>query len=127
MFIDVLKTVYAMTARTFGLKHGGNIMQQDNDPIHTSKKSKAFYKRYNVNVMAWPSCSPDLNPIEHVWDYVDRHVRSRDVQPQTLEELELAIGEEWYAVPDKYIQDLYEGYERRLMAIVIARGRYNKY
>ncbi|KAI5154211.1 hypothetical protein ENBRE01_3336 [Enteropsectra breve] len=127
MFIDVLKTGYAMTARTFGLEHRDIILQQDNDPKHTSKKSKAFYERYNVNVMPWPSCSPDLNPIEHVWDYVDRRVRSRDVQPQTLEELELAISEEWYAVPDKYIQDLYEGYERRLMAVVVARGGYTKY
>ncbi|KAI5151843.1 hypothetical protein ENBRE01_2426 [Enteropsectra breve] len=58
MFIDVMKTGYAMTARTFGLKHGDNILQQDNDPKHTSKKSKAFYERYSMNAMPWPSCSP---------------------------------------------------------------------
>ncbi|GFU56849.1 transposable element Tcb2 transposase [Trichonephila clavipes] len=40
--------------------------------------------------MEWPACSPDMNPIEHVWDALGRRVAGRQPPPQTLQELERA-------------------------------------
>ncbi|GFT77466.1 transposable element Tcb2 transposase [Trichonephila clavipes] len=45
--------------------------------------------------MEWPVSSPDMNPIEHVWDALGRRVAGRQPSPQTLQELERAFLEDW--------------------------------
>jgi hypothetical protein len=40
-----------------------------------------------------------LNPIEHLWDQLDKHVHIRQPAPQTLLQLQQALQEEWQRIP----------------------------
>ncbi|KAG8729299.1 hypothetical protein FRC10_004081, partial [Ceratobasidium sp. 414] len=71
------------------------IFQQDNDPKHKSHLASNWFKTQGISVLPWPSYSPDMNIIEHVWSYLDRKVRSRCVLPRTTDELWEALKEEW--------------------------------
>jgi hypothetical protein len=100
------------------------VFQQDNE--HTSKLATQWFRDHNIEVLPWPPSSPDQNIIEHAWDQVDRQIRQREVQPQNLEELWVAL-QEWAALDIKFIRRLYDSIPRRIDAIFLAKGGYTKY
>ena len=59
---------------------------QDNDPKHTSRCAKAFFEKKEINWWPTPPESPDLNPIEYLWQELKYYLESR-VKPTTKQEL----------------------------------------
>jgi transposase len=57
----------------------------DNDPKHTSKVVAKWIKDNKVNVLEWPSQSPDFNPVENLWAELKKCVRARS--PTNLTQL----------------------------------------
>ncbi|KAK3557213.1 hypothetical protein QTP70_026124, partial [Hemibagrus guttatus] len=49
---------------------------QDNAPCHKAKMVQEWFDEHNneFEVLTWPPNSPDLNPIEHLWDVLDKQV-----------------------------------------------------
>ncbi len=50
------------------------IFQQDNDPNQTSKLAKQYFEFNNINLLDWPTQSPDINPIENLWEIIKKKI-----------------------------------------------------
>ena len=103
------------------------IFQQDNARPYTARLTTQYLQANNVDVMEWPSKSPDLSPIEQVWDLLDRRVRQRPVQPQTLRQLQHALVQEWNNNPMNVIRRYIRSMRRRCRAVIQSAGGHTRY
>ncbi|KAI5117840.1 hypothetical protein M0805_008112 [Coniferiporia weirii] len=129
-YVQILDKHYLGTLKKLKLKHTGKsrvIFQQDNDPKHKSKVAEAWFQKKHVKQLPWPASSPDMSPIEHVWDQIDDLVRTRNPLPQNVNELWRAIQEEWDNYPKAALDKLYKSMPHRVNALLKARGGHTKY
>ena len=68
------------------------VLMHDNARPHVARVVEDYLDEMDVQRLDWPSRSPDLNPIEHVWDMLGRQIRNR--QPETIPDLRIALTEE---------------------------------
>ncbi|GBL82965.1 Transposable element Tc1 transposase [Araneus ventricosus] len=81
----------------------------------------------DITRMDWPAYSPDLNPIEHVWDMLGRRIAARQPPPTCLPELRRALLDEWCNIPQDQIVNLILSMPRRCKACVASSGRHTPY
>lgn len=101
------------------------IFQQDNDPKHTARSTKAWMDEYGVLLLQWPAQSPDLNPIEHLWDQLERKAGNR--RCKTDKELKDLLTDAWNRLESEKIRNLVDSMPRRLAAVITADGGPTKY
>lgn len=101
------------------------VFQQDNAPAHRSWETMQMLEDLNVHVLPWPSNSPDLNPIEHVWDVLGRRMLHHT--PGNLNELFDALREEWNSIPQEQLDSLISGMPRRVGMVIRKRGGHTRY
>ncbi|KAI4874784.1 hypothetical protein NFI96_001621 [Prochilodus magdalenae] len=65
----------------------GFLLMQDNARPRVAGVCQQFLQDEGIEAMDWPARSPDLNPIEHIWDSMSRFIHQRHVAPQTVQEL----------------------------------------
>lgn len=103
------------------------IFQDDNAPVHRANIVTDWKNENSINFFPWPAQSPDLNPIEHVWDFLERQVRKRDPRPKSTEELILALQEEWVKIDSNFLETLVSSMPRRVRAVIKSKGYPTKY
>jgi transposase len=106
----------------------GYLYQDDNAPVHTARVVKNWYSTNGVNVLSnWPSQSPDLNPIEHLWSELERRIRKRPKNMTSINELESALQEEWSKITNDVLIKLIESMPRRVEAVIENNGWPTRY
>ena len=102
-------------------------LQQDNARPHVARVVTDFLTQNNVNVLPWPAISPDLSPIEHVWDEMQRRLRGLQNQPLTLPDLSRALVRIWNGIPQAFFRTLVTSMRRRCQACIDSNGGHTRY
>ena len=98
----------------------GFILMHDNARVHTAAITRGILMRLEIQVMDWLVNSPDLNPIENVWDVLDRWVRRRPAPPQALQQLADALMEEWERIQQCNLRMLLRSMHWRCQEVINA-------
>ncbi|GFT83925.1 transposable element Tcb2 transposase [Trichonephila clavipes] len=95
------------------------LFMDDNARLHRANIVEECLQSEDITRMDWPAYSPDLNPIEHVWDMLGRRIAAYQPPPTCLPELRRALLDEWCNIPQDKIDNLilnmprhYDGYPR---------------
>lgn len=109
---DILRPVLL----PFLLQYPGLVFQQDNARPHTARVAMNCLQA--CQTLPWPARSPDLSPIEHVWDMMGRRLHL----PRNVDDLVRQLERIWQEIPQETIRELYRSMPRRVAACIQARG-----
>lgn len=128
MYLNILQDNLQASVDLLGLPPNW-IFQQDNDPKHTARLIKEWLLYRVPKQLNSPPQSPDLNPIEHLWEELDRrirlpHIRCKITNKETLKTELLAA---WNAIPPTITRNLVQSMQKRLQAVITTNGGPTKY
>ena len=126
MYLEILKNELLDSINWYGFEKDNIIFQQDNASCHKAKVVADWFQSTDLEVMKWPAQSPDLNPIEHLWDHLKRKIREGP-KSNSLDELWKRVETEWNRIPQDVCENLVRSMPRRLKELRDAKGGNTKY
>ena len=103
--------------------------KQDGAPAHRSSGAQEWCQRNLPNFIdtdEWPGNSPDLNPIENLFNILDDKVYAA-TEPQTLETLSNCLKLSWVSIPSDTLRNLIHSMPQRLKAVISNKGGHSGY
>ncbi|GFW39707.1 DDE_3 domain-containing protein [Trichonephila clavipes] len=97
---------------------------EDNARPHCAHIVDGCLQMEDITRMDWPAYSPDLHPIEHVWDMLGRRIAARQPLPTCLPELRRALLYEWCNMLQDQMDNLILSMPRRCKACIASPGRH---
>ena len=82
-------------------------------------------EKKSIQTLPWPSYSPDFNPIENLWDELERRVKKH--QPKNITQLELLLIQEWNKIELSVLEKLVVSVPSRLYECIKMKGYPTKY
>lgn len=102
-YIEILGDAFFGTLADYKPTPFDITFQHDRDPKHIARLTQRWLQAKQVNVLPWPSRSPDLNIIEHVWAHLKLRVHTHEPAPRNKEELWAVTQEEWNSISPDFI------------------------
>lgn len=105
----------------------GSILQDVNAMPHRALVVRDFLQRHQVVCMDWAARSPDLAPIEHLWDIFGRRVNDNHPPPADVAQLFQFLQQAWLAIPPQMLQNLVYSMQQRIVECLAANGGHTRY
>ncbi|KAI3359453.1 hypothetical protein L3Q82_013757, partial [Scortum barcoo] len=103
----------------------GFLLMQDNARPHVAGVCQQFLQDEGIDAMDWPARSPDLNPIEHIWDIMSRsiHQRNATLHHRLSRSWRMLLVQVWEEIPQETICHLIRSMPRRCREVIQALWR----
>jgi transposase len=125
---DEQKKTVDYTCEKLKLRRDQVIFQHDNDPKHTSNLVKDYLQEQDYQVMDWPPQSPDLNPIENMWQLLKLRLNEYETPTRGMNMLYERSSEIWYnTIKVEEVQKVIESIPNRIKACIKNKGYWTKY
>jgi len=102
-------------------------LMQDGAPGHGPKATQEKIREYGIQMIYWPPYSPDLNPIEMVWNWMKDYIQANFPDQMSISELRIVLREAWDSVPQSYLDELIESMPERCKAVIEAGGGHTRF
>ena len=121
---EILQPLIMPTLQAMG---PGSILQDDNATPHRAHVVRDFLQQRRMDRMDWPARSPDLAPIENLWDTLCRRVIEHHPPAANLAQLFQFLQQDWNAIPQQTLMTLVLSMRRRCVECVAANGGHTHY
>lgn len=103
-------------------------LMHDNARPHTARVVISWLQEHDVSVLNWPAQSPDLNPIEHAWDMLQRRAMNHfPANIATEEQLFLHLSRTWDNIPQQDFDNLIQSMKTRCRTVCNVMGGFTDY
>ena len=123
LYVSILQT--HMLPHSISALPDGWVFQHDNDPKHTSRLVTRWLDDNHIIKMEWPSQSPDLNPIEHLWDRLEKSLAG--TRARNASEKFGQLKSAWDSIDESVITKLIHSMTRRCEAVIKSKGYATSY
>ncbi|GFU57062.1 transposable element Tc1 transposase [Trichonephila clavipes] len=103
------------------------VFMDDNATCHRTLAVQDCLDSEGIQRLVWPARSPDLNPIENVWDALGRQVAGRNYPPTNKNTLIRALTEEWDKLPQQLLDNVAQSMIRRVECCITLHGGHIPY
>jgi transposase len=104
------------------------VLMQDHAPGHAAATTREDLLERLIEVVNWPPFSPDLNPIETIWNWMKDWIEEKYEDKQyPYEQLRKIVKEAWDEIPDERLIELLNTMPQRCQDVITAKGGYTKW
>ena len=123
VYCNILANNNGSSIKKLGLNE--YVFRQNNGPKHTSNYLKKYFQNKNIKILYSQSESPDLNPIEHLWNHIKKELKN--YKSNNIEDLKYNISKIWNSIDVKITQNLVDSMPNRIIEVLRNKGGNTKY